>query len=345
MKPLISIIVPIFNSQDYLRKCIDSLLCQTLKEIEIILINDGSTDISPEIIDEYAKKDPRVKAIHKKNSGYGASMNRGIRAAKASYIGTIEADDYADRKMFETMYRAAERTKAQIVKTNYYRVAYGKKKTQEKYIVPPGASTQEDFDGKGVLIDPHKNSSIFWSRPSVWSAIYKKAFLKKNDIHFLETPHASFQDTGFQLKCFIAADKLYLLDKAFVHYRINNVKSTVKSEEKVFYMRGEIESAKLFLRKYPHKEAKLLQVITGASFNIYKWNLRWLGDDLVEGFLISMRNDFKRAKADGLINKKYFSNTNMRLMHLLLMAPRVFYWYVANLVHAMHKEKQLKNRK
>ena len=107
--PKISILVPIYNVEKYLRECLDSILNQTLKDIEIICINDGSTDSSLEILNEYSSKDSRVKIINKANSGYGASMNKGLEAASGEYIGIVESDDFIKTTMFEDLYNIAEK--------------------------------------------------------------------------------------------------------------------------------------------------------------------------------------------------------------------------------------------
>lgn len=103
--PKVSIVIPIYNVERYLRQCLDSVVNQTLKDIEIICVDDGSTDSSPDIIKEYVDKDPRVKVITKPNSGYGNSMNRGFDMAEGEYIGIVESDDYADPDMFENSMR------------------------------------------------------------------------------------------------------------------------------------------------------------------------------------------------------------------------------------------------
>ena len=118
--PKVSIVVPIYNVEKYLRQCLDSIIHQTLKDIEIICVDDGSTDSSPEIIREYMAKDPRVKVITKPNSGYGNSMNRGFDMAEGEYIGIVESDDYADPEMFETLYRIAKENKLDVVKSGFY---------------------------------------------------------------------------------------------------------------------------------------------------------------------------------------------------------------------------------
>ena len=118
--PKISILVPIYNVEKYLRECLESILAQTLKDTEIICINDGSTDSSPEILEEYRKKDSRIKIINKSNSGYGASMNMGFQFATADYIGIVESDDFVKPEMFEELYLIAQKNNADIVKSDYY---------------------------------------------------------------------------------------------------------------------------------------------------------------------------------------------------------------------------------
>ena len=103
----VSIVVPVCNVERYLKECLDSVIKQTLKNIEIICVNDGSTDNSLKILREYEKKDRRIKVITKKNSGYGNTMNVGMDAANGKYIGIVESDDYVDEKMFERLYETA----------------------------------------------------------------------------------------------------------------------------------------------------------------------------------------------------------------------------------------------
>ena len=105
----VSVLVPVYNVKLYLRQCLDSLVAQTMDDIEFICIDDGSTDGCSQILDAYAAKDARFHIIHKENSGYGASMNVGLRAARGEYIGIVEADDFADADRFASLYETAER--------------------------------------------------------------------------------------------------------------------------------------------------------------------------------------------------------------------------------------------
>lgn len=105
MEPLISVIVPVYNVEKYLKKCIHSIINQTLKDIEIILVDDGSTDNSPKILDDYEKKDKRVKVIHKENGGQGSARNAGLDISRGKYIGFVDSDDWIDLNMYEELYK------------------------------------------------------------------------------------------------------------------------------------------------------------------------------------------------------------------------------------------------
>ena len=119
--PKVSIIVPTYNVENYLRECMDSIVGQTLKDIEIICINDGSTDKSLEILKNYAAKDPRIIIVDKKNEGYGVGMNIGLERASGEYIGIVEPDDFVPANMYEDLYNAAKKNDLDFVKADFYR--------------------------------------------------------------------------------------------------------------------------------------------------------------------------------------------------------------------------------
>ena len=116
-KVKVSVLVPIYNVEEFLPECLDSLVNQTLRDIEIICINDGSTDNSLNIIKKYASKDNRIKIIDKKNTGYGDSMNQGLKKAMGEYVGIVESDDFIERDAFEIMYNLAKKKNVEVVKT------------------------------------------------------------------------------------------------------------------------------------------------------------------------------------------------------------------------------------
>ena len=117
--PKVSVIVPVFNVQNYLEECLDSIVSQTLREIEIICVDDGSTDRSAEILQRYAQRDTRVKLIHKPNRGYGHTINMGIRYATGKYIGIVESDDFIRADMFEVLWEKAEKHSLDFIKSDF----------------------------------------------------------------------------------------------------------------------------------------------------------------------------------------------------------------------------------
>ena len=114
--PKVSVVIPIYNAENYLRQCLNSIVGQTLRDIEIICVDDGSTDTSLSIIHEYAQKDPRIKVISKPNSGYGHSMNVGLDAATGEYFGIVDSDDYILPEMYETLYYYAHKDDLDVYK-------------------------------------------------------------------------------------------------------------------------------------------------------------------------------------------------------------------------------------
>ena len=127
----ISIVVPIYNVEKYVKKCIESLIKQTYKNIEIILVDDGSTDSSAEIIDEYANKDSRIIAIHQKNKGVSSARNTGLKAARGEYIGFVDPDDYVDCQMYEVMVNKLQASLADLVVCGYSKIWESSKKTEK----------------------------------------------------------------------------------------------------------------------------------------------------------------------------------------------------------------------
>lgn len=124
-KPAVSVIVPMYNAERYLRCCVDSLLKQTINNIEILLVDDGSPDACGEIAEQYARLDERVKVVHRENGGLGPARNSGLAVATGEYVGFVDSDDWIEEDMYERLYRAAKETQAQVVFSNLKRVVHG----------------------------------------------------------------------------------------------------------------------------------------------------------------------------------------------------------------------------
>ncbi len=141
----VSIVIPVYNVQEYLTECMESVIGQTLKEIEIICVNDGSTDGSPEILERFAARDKRIVLIHRENGGYGCAVNEGMKRAAGEYVGIVEPDDYVPPDMYQDLYRTAKEYELDFVKADFYRFTTGADGEREfVYNETPGASFQDN---------------------------------------------------------------------------------------------------------------------------------------------------------------------------------------------------------
>ena len=309
--PKVSIIVPVYNAVRYLRQCLESLVWQSLKEIEIICVNDGSVDTSLQILEEYALRDDRIVVINKDNGGYGSAMNVGLKAATGEYIGIVESDDFVDNNMFEELYKQAVINEVDIVKSNYYEYSdsYG---IQNNFIE---ALWECEYD---TIFCPSEFPKVFFSAQAIWSAIYRRTFLEKNDIKFNETVGASYQDTAFVFKAWAMAINAILIRAAYVHYRIDNGEASVKSEEKVFCICDEYEEIARYLKDRPEKAKKLESIVVAVKFKSYSWNYERLGKDHKPIFWKKFVKEFQEDNQNGLIDNRYWSNQNLWNLKCLL---------------------------
>lgn len=295
--PKVSVLVPIYNVEKFLQQCLESVVEQTLREIEIICINDGSTDSSAEIIREFAEKDDRIIVIDKPNSGYGDSMNQGLARARGEYIGIVESDDWIDTHAFEDLYRIAKMNDADVVRANYYQNYKGVDK--KFFYVEPTAT--------GKVVDPKHQTWIFLQAPAIWSAIYKRSFLEENDIKFLPTPGASYQDTGFNFKVWASAKRACFTTEAYLHYRTDNEASSVKSAGKIMNVSTEYADIERFLTERGLLE-ELGAIMVTAKFGAYYWNMLRVPPKLLDDFLKQAQNDYQEAKERGWLYEDFFGD-------------------------------------
>ena len=283
-QPSVSVVVPVYNGKKYLRQCLDSIVGQTLRDMEIIVINDGSTDGSLEIINEYANKDDRVIVIDKPNEGYGKTMNRGIEAATGEFIGIVESDDWIEPDMVETLYGITKLHNVDVVKSRYIPFDDRSGKTGKMSSMP-------EHDTERV-IDPRRNSLIFYVQPSIWSAIYRREFLNANKIRFLESPGASFQDTSFNFKVWAMAKRAYLTMQPLVYYRVGHTGQSVKSRDKVFCVCDEFREVERYMASHPASFRKLEKIFNRVKYNSYLWNFNRLDGENRESFRKQIQTEF-----------------------------------------------------
>jgi len=200
---LISVIIPVYNVEQYLRQCIDSVINQTYKNLEIILIDDASTDNCGKICDEYALKNNRIIVIHKQNEGVSSARNVGLKIAKGDYIGFVDSDDYIEPDMYEELYNTAMKTNTKLVVCNYLRG------NQNNWIV------NGDFPNKHILTIPETYSYLYKCE-NVYTKLFNKDIIKNI---FFDENIAFGEDRLFYMEAYKRVDKVGCLPSAKYYYR------------------------------------------------------------------------------------------------------------------------------
>jgi glycosyltransferase involved in cell wall biosynthesis len=214
--PALSIIVPVYNSEKTITQCLDSILAQTFQNFECILVNDGSTDKSPAICDEYAQKDNRIKVLHKPNEGVSAARNDGIKVACGEYIAFVDSDDTIHTEMYEHLYN-------NIITRNCDVICCGFTYKNKNYLL-----SNEYYQGsRPGIIYALDNADLFGV---VWNKLYKSKIIKENDIKF---PHGcSFgEDFIFSLKYFSFINNAYCIGEIFYFHTDYDTSLTKKRPE------------------------------------------------------------------------------------------------------------------
>ena len=231
----VSVIVPIYNKESYLRESLDSLINQTINELEIILIDDKSTDSSLSIVKEYANKDKRIKVIELDNNvGVSEARNIGLKLANAEYIGFLDADDYIDNRFFEVLYEKAIKENSDIVKGKQVEINLNNEKKD-----------QLDFD--------YSNSPLYFS-VGFWSAIYKSSLLKDHNIKFRKESSLG-EDLVFLLDVTTICNKMIYTKEVSYYYveRDSSLSNSTLTTEKLddllnnmSYILNKLESEKVY---------------------------------------------------------------------------------------------------
>ena len=314
-RPKVSVVVPIYNVEKYLRECVDSILAQTLKDIEVILVDDGSPDKCGEIIDQYAKKDPRVIAVHQKNSGYSIAVNKGIDLAKGEYIGIIESDDWIEPDMYEQLYEDAKKNKTDVTKGMFY--IYNSTSDEGMrdivYKNPSGVDLRYAPSGPFSLSDWPK---LIAFHASIWSSIYRADFVKA--IKIPDTAGASYQDFPFMVETLCRAKRISVVKKPFVHWRNdpNQGNSTSATGKKLLLMAENSQTAVKIAKDLKMwddvKEALTVHLIWANLAFFYTIDSKYKRE-----YYEILHRLFTPIKADKSIKYQYFSEPDMKFFELM----------------------------
>jgi glycosyltransferase involved in cell wall biosynthesis len=315
--PLISVLVPVYNVQEYLAECLDSVLNQTFQDFEVICINDGSTDASREIIASYLEKDSRLRVVDQVNSGYGAAMNKGLDNVRGRYVAILESDDFYELQILELLYQAISNFDAEVARANCY--FYWSKPMPKNTLCEIVPHWQI-----GRLVNPQEERDIFYLKPAIWSSLYRRDFLEQNDIRFLETPGASYQDTSWAFKVWANAKRAVFLKQPLLHYRQDNENASVNSKAKVYCVVDEYAEIERYLdsRKVPDWQ---YAVKAKMMFNTYLWNYERLSAEFQLEFLQKMSVDMAADQAAGHLDWKLFEEWNRYELETILRSPEEYH--------------------
>lgn len=213
----VSVIIPVYNVLPYLQRCLDSVVNQTLKNIEIIIVDDGSTDGSSALVDEYAIKDLRIKVVHKSNGGLMAAWMSGLEIATGDYVGFVDSDDFVDICMYEKLSCKAEETDSDIVLCNHYYDAResGGALSIHKNPISPGLYDKDNISTIHQLVLPQIGRDYI--SPSRCNKLFRIELLKKN-LKFCDTRISSAEDVNIAVPCFLSARRVYYLDEPLYYY-------------------------------------------------------------------------------------------------------------------------------
>ena len=317
-RPKVSIIMPSLNVAPFIRQCMDSVVTQTLKEIEIFCVDAGSTDGTLEILREYEQKDKRIRVIVSDKKSMGYQYNLGIEASTGEYIGMVETDDWIEPDTFACLYEAAHKENADIVGANHFEYFTKPKVLNKPFENLRNCPYEETFSVK-------TNLSPFPIRPLMWSAIYRRAFLTENGIRFNETPGASYQDMSFHFMVLTVAKSVYFLNKYFYHYRKDNETSSVNSGGKVNCIFDEAAYYEAFLETRPLDKARLIKPYMEWKYGHYNWNYNRVSPQFQWEFLMRFRNEFLAHREAGLLEERYFSEKNWNNLTEILNHPILYF--------------------
>lgn len=254
----VSIIVPVYNVEKYLDRCMNSLLHQTLNDIEIIMVDDESPDGCPQMCDEYATKDSRIKVIHKKNGGLGFARNSGLEIAKGEYVTFLDSDDYVELDTYESLYNEA---KAKLLDICYFRYRRftdkGKRievSTDKNTYYFCGREQVNEFMFNMIGVDPTKTRQSNFS-VSVCMGIFRLATVKEACVSFVSEREVASEDLIFHIQLLPHVVKVGVLPNVFYNYYINSSSITTSFSE----------------AKY-QRMMKLLEVVKNELLQKYQWN-------------------------------------------------------------------------
>lgn len=303
MNKKVSVILPSLNAADSIEKCLQSILNQTLKEIEILCVDAGSTDGTCELLKKYAEADPRIRIVHSEQKSYGYQVNLGIDLSQGEYIGIVESDDYIEKDMYEILYRNAHDSGADYVRANcYYTLSFG---GEERRIPHARNRIREGYYGRLIQVEEEPEAMLYSDYINIWDGIYSRDFLNRKRIWLHESLGASYQDAGFAIICAVECEKIMFLEDYFYCYCFDNNGSSVKDQAKYKCTLDEFSWIGEQLRQRGKTEEKYEVLYHSFLMDACCWNVHRLTWEYRRRFLEEMPDGFIQDYREDLFNEGY----------------------------------------
>ncbi len=319
-RPAVSVVIPCYNVAAFLPEVLDSVLGQTLRNIEVICVNDGSKDDTLSVIQAYAARDERIRIIDKPNGGYGHSMNRGMEAATGEYIGILESDDYLLPTMYETLYAAAVEHDVDFVRSDYYRFKTGE--DGERILWEEKLTNHSEY--YNTVLDPRENPDVFNMQMMNWTGIYRTEFIREHNIAHHESPGASYQDNGFWFQVFCWARRIYVVPEPFYCYRQDNAASSINQNDKVFCMLDEYAWIRDFLARNPELEERFISMYHYKKTHNLNFAFSLLAERFQMPFLERYVAEYREAEERGELDESLFWPDEWRNLRAIMADPQAY---------------------
>ena len=306
VQPLISVIVPVYKVEDYLEKCIQSIINQTYNNLQIILVDDGSPDNCGKICDVYAKKDKRIEVVHKNNGGLSDARNVGINKAKGEYIAFVDSDDYIEKSMYKDMYNLMKKRKADVCICNFYNV-----EGNNKILKNPNKGIQE-YDKISILKEILLDTKV---QSYAWNKLYKKEVF--NNIKY--PVGKKYEDIGTTFYILEKCNKIIVTGKPEYYYlnRKDSIVNNVNEQTIIDYI-------ELIIKRYDYIEKNLKE--------LDKYNKYYLAKTLITAYY-----DIKSLKDIKSETQKLFDNLYEKVRKNLESDEKEFINYLSE-----EQKKQIK---
>lgn len=311
----VSIIIPVYNIEEYLEKCLDSAVNQTLKDIEIICVNDGSTDNSRSILEEYAKNDSHIVIIDKENAGLGAARNTGMDHANGDYILFLDSDDWLDLEAAESLYNQAILEDFDLV---FFKIKpYDEEKDEFFKRDDYDLIAVKDFFNKSNINYKSLKNSIFRFSVVAYNRIYKRSFLDKFSMKFPEG--LIFEDNPFFYEVILKADNIKFLDEYYLYRRFRDNSIMTSCDSRFLDI---IPITDLTLDAFRNNGLFDEYLEPLVNFKISKISIfyRHILDEYKDIYFAAIKEDFKKINQNDLYRRQFTENLNKRNLYFYLNA-------------------------